>query len=243
MTENTEHQSDDEALKQAKKEIDNGMAQEAKANSEDFEDQDDAVLTPEEMEMELAAEAAKGGFSNPVAFLSAELDRLEAEKQELKDNFMRAHADMENLRRRTQRDVADAREYSIAGFAREMLSVADNLTRALSAIPDEARAGGDKSVETLIEGVELTQRTMMQALEKHGVKKITPLNEKFDPNLHQAMFEIPNTEIANNTVLQVVQDGFVIGNRCLRPAMVGVSKGGPKAAPAPEPAEDSNEEN
>jgi molecular chaperone GrpE len=186
--------------------------------------------------MELAAQAAKGGFSNPVEFLSAELDRLENEKQELHNNFMRAHADMENLRRRTQRDVADAREYSIAGFAREMLSVADNLTRALEAVPEEAKSGGDKSVETLVEGVELTQRTMLQALEKYNVKKISPLNEKFDPNMHQAMFEIPNTEIPNNTVLQVVQDGFAIGNRCLRPAMVGVSKGGPKTAPASEEA-------
>lgn len=213
----------------------NGMEQEVKVEDEQVE----APISAEEAEMELAAEAAKSGFSNPVEFLSAELDRLENEKQELKDNFMRAHADMENLRRRTQRDVADAREYSIAGFAREMLSVADNLTRALEAVPEEAKTA-DKSVMTLVEGVELTQRTMLQALEKYNVKKISPLNEKFDPNMHQAMFEIPNTEIPNNTVLQVVQDGFAIGNRCLRPAMVGVSKGGPKAAPV---AEETVEEN
>jgi molecular chaperone GrpE len=226
-------------MKNKPEENENGVEQEAKAEDEQVE----AILSPEEAEMELAAEAAKGGFSNPVEFLSAELDRLEGEKQELKDNFMRAHADMENLRRRTQRDVADAREYSIAGFAREMLSVADNLTRALDAIPEEAKSGGDKSVETLIEGVELTQRTMLQALEKYNVKKISPLNEKFDPNMHQAMFEIPNTEVPNNTVLQVVQDGFAIGNRCLRPAMVGVSKGGPKiAAVVDEPSEDTDGE-
>ena len=136
-------------MKNKPEENENGVEQEAKAEDEQVE----SILSPEEAEMELAAEAAKGGFSNPVEFLSAELDRLEGEKQELKDNFMRAHADMENLRRRTQRDVADAREYSIAGFAREMLSVADNLTRALDAIPEEAKSGGDKSVETLIEGV------------------------------------------------------------------------------------------
>jgi molecular chaperone GrpE len=224
-------------MKNKPEENENGVEQEAKAEDEQVE----SILSPEEAEMELAAEAAKGGFSNPVEFLSAELDRLEGEKQELKDNFMRAHADMENLRRRTQRDVADAREYSIAGFAREMLSVADNLTRALDAIPEEAKSGGDKSVETLIEGVELTQRTMLQALEKYNVKKISPINEKFDPNMHQAMFEIPNTEVPNNTVLQVVQDGFAIGNRCLRPSMVGVSKGGPKvAAVVDEPSEDTD---
>ncbi len=225
MTENTEHPENDDMK----------MAGEADAVA-------GKSLSDEDIEMELAAQAAQGGFSNPVAFLSAELDRLENEKLELKDNFMRAHADMENLRRRTQRDVADAREYSIAGFAREMLSVADNLARTLEAIPPEARSGGDKGFETFVEGVELTQRTMMQALEKHGVKKISPLNEKFDAHLHQAMFEIPNTEVPNNTVLQVVQDGFVIGNRCLRPAMVGVSRGGPKAAPVPQVDENEKDE-
>lgn len=239
MAENTGHRDDDDAMNKTSEENENGMNQETTTENEQVE----AAVSAEDVEMALAEEAAKGGFSNPVEFLSAELDRLEGEKQELKDNFMRAHADMENLRRRTQRDVADAREYSIAGFAREMLSVADNLTRALDAIPEEARAGGDKAIETLIEGVELTQRTMMQAMEKYNVKKISPLNEKFDPNMHQAMFEIPNSEIPNNTVLQVVQDGFSIGNRCLRPAMVGVSKGGPKSAPATEAtAEDSIEE-
>jgi len=135
---------------------------------------------------------------------------------------------MENLRRRTAKDVKDARQFSIAGFAREMLAVADNLHRALGAIPPESREAGDAGLLTLIEGVELTERSMVQALEKHGVKKITPLNERFDPHLHQAMFEIPNTQVPNNTVLEVVQDGFVIGERCLRPAMVGVSRGGPK---------------
>ncbi|MGB7287352.1 MAG: nucleotide exchange factor GrpE [Salaquimonas sp.] len=219
MADNTEHHETDEPVE---KKVATDHEEALGEHSED------------DAEMELAAAAAKGGFSNPVEFLSAELDRLENEKLELKDNFMRAHADMENLRRRTQRDVADARQFSIAGFAREMLSVADNLNRTLEAIPEEARSSGDKGFETLIEGVELTQRTMMQALEKQGVKKLNPLNEKFDPNLHQAMFEIPNPDVANNTVLQVVQEGFVIGDRCLRPAMVGVSKGGPKSAPAPE---------
>lgn len=194
----------------------------------------------EDADLELAAAASKSGFSNPVEFLSAELDRLEQEKLELKDNYVRAHAEMENLRRRTQRDVADARQFSIAGFAREMLSVADNLNRALEAVPQEAREAGDKGLASLIEGVELTQKSMMQALEKHGVKKISPLNEKFDPNLHQAMFEVPNTEVPNNTVLEVVQEGFVIGDRCLRPAMVGVSKGGPKAAPAGDEGNSNN---
>lgn len=182
--------------------------------------------------LDLAEAASRGGFSSPVAFLSAELDRAEEEKAKLKEDYLRAHAEMENLRRRTQKDVADAREYSIAGFAREMLAVHDNLRRALEAIPQEARDSGDAGFATLIEGVELTERSMMQGLAKYGVKALSPLNERFDPNLHQAMFEIPDASVPNNTVLQVVQDGFVIGERCLRPAMVGVSRGGPKAAPA-----------
>ncbi|MEM7464615.1 MAG: nucleotide exchange factor GrpE [Pseudomonadota bacterium] len=183
-------------------------------------EKDDADILSEERE----------GFSDPLEFLSAELDRVEAEKAELQERALRIAADMENLRRRTQKDVADARAFSISSFAREMLAVSDNLQRALQAIPQEAREGGDEGFKALIEGVELTERSMMQALEKNGVKRISPLNERFDPNFHQAMFEIPNDKVPNNTVLQVVQDGFVIGERCLRPAMVGVSKGGPKQA-------------
>lgn len=175
-------------------------------------------------------EELREGFANPLEFLNAELERAEAEKAELKDRMMRMAAEMDNLRKRTARDVQDAREYSIAGFAREMLAVSDNLRRALDAIPHEARDAGDAGFKALIDGVELTERSMLQALEKSGVKRIRPEGERFDPNFHQAMFEIPNPEVPNNTVLQVVQDGYVIGERVLRPAMVGVSKGGPKQA-------------
>lgn len=158
--------------------------------------------------------------------------RLVRENEELKDRALRVAAEMENLRRRTARDVHDARAYAIANFAREMLSVSDNLRRALDAIPAEARASGDAGFTTLIEGVELTERAMLAALEKHGVKKLEPEGQKFDPHFHQAMFEIPNPDVPNNTVVQVVQTGYVIGERVLRPAMVGVAKGGPKEAPA-----------
>ncbi|MFZ1815503.1 MAG: nucleotide exchange factor GrpE [Rhizobiaceae bacterium] len=172
----------------------------------------------------------EAGFSSPLEFLNAELSRLESENAALKEKMLRLAADMENLRRRTQKDVSDAREYSIAGFAREMLAVSDNLRRALETLPAELRESGDAGLTTLIEGVELTERSMLQGLEKHGVRKVSALNERFDPNFHQAMFEIPDTETPNNTVLQVVQDGYVIGERVLRPAMVGVSRGGPKAS-------------
>lgn len=156
--------------------------------------------------------------------------RLLKENEELKDRALRVAADMENLRRRTARDVHDARSYAIANFARDMLSVSDNLGRALDAIPAEVKASGDAGFKALIEGVELTERAMLAALERHGVKKLQPEGEKFDPNFHQAMFEVPNPDVPANTVVQVVQSGYSIGDRVLRPAMVGVAKGGPKPA-------------
>lgn len=173
------------------------------------------------------------------------LTRLMKENEELKDRALRAAAEMENLRRRTARDVQDARAYAVSNFARDMLSVSDNLRRALEAIPAEAKAAADAGLKALAEGVEMTERAMLAALERHGVKKLAPEGEKFDPNFHQAMFEIPNPGVPANTVLQVVQPGYSIGDRVLRPAMVGVSTGGPKHAPAndskPEPGPVSDE--
>jgi len=167
------------------------------------------------------------------------LTKLMGENEELKDRALRVAAEMENLRRRTARDVHDARAYAIANFARDMLAVSDNLRRAIDAVPAEAKDGGDAGMKGLLEGVEMTERSMLSALERHGVKKLNPEGEKFDPNFHQAMFEIPNADVPANTVLQVVQPGYSIGERVLRPAMVGVSKGGSKVAAAngntPEP--------
>ncbi|NGO51545.1 nucleotide exchange factor GrpE [Allomesorhizobium camelthorni] len=165
------------------------------------------------------------------------LVRLLKENEELKDRALRAAADMENLRRRTARELQDARAYSAANFARDMLSVSDNLRRALDAIPAEAKAAGDAGFTALIEGVEMTERAMLAALERHGVKKLQPEGEKFDPNFHQAMFEVNNPDVPANTVVQVVQPGYSIGERVLRPAMVGVAKGGPKQAANDAPPE------
>ncbi|MEK1901075.1 MAG: nucleotide exchange factor GrpE, partial [Rhizobium sp.] len=155
------------------------------------------------------------------------LELLKAENTELRDRYLRLAAEMDNLRRRTEREVKDAKSYSVAGFARDMLAVSDNLRRAIDAIPPEVKAAADAGLTTLIEGVEMTERSMLSALERHGVRKLEPVGQKFDPNFHQAMFEVPNTEVPNNTVVQVVQAGFSIGERVLRPAMVGVAKGGP----------------
>ena len=160
------------------------------------------------------------------------LELLKAENTELRDRYLRLAAEMDNLRRRTEREVKDAKSYSVAGFARDMLAVSDNLRRAIDAIPAEAKATADAGLTTLIEGVEMTERSMLSALERHGVRKLEPVGQKFDPNFHQAMFEVPNTEVPNNTVVQVVQAGFSIGERVLRPAMVGVAKGGPKLVEA-----------
>lgn len=161
------------------------------------------------------------------------IDVLKAENADLRDKFLRLAAEMDNLRRRTERDVKDAKAYSVAGFARDMLAVSDNLRRALDAIPAELKSNAEAGMAGLIEGVDMTERSMLSALERHGVRKIDAEGQKFDPNFHQAMFEIPNTAVPNNTVVQVVQAGFTIGERVLRPAMVGVAKGGPKAeAPA-----------
>nr|WP_240539863.1 nucleotide exchange factor GrpE [Salinarimonas soli] len=166
----------------------------------------------------------------------ADADRLakaEAERDEMKDRLLRTLADMENLRRRTEREVADARTYGVTAFARDTLNVADNLRRALESVPAEARAGMDGALKALVDGVELTERDLLKTLERHGVRRLEPKGQRFDPNHHQAMFEIPDATVPNGTVMQVVQAGYVIGDRVLRPAMVGVAKGGPKAA-APE---------
>jgi molecular chaperone GrpE len=164
------------------------------------------------------------------------LDALRAENADLRDRFLRLAADMDNLRRRTDREIKDAKSYAVTGFARDMLSVSDNLRRAIESLPEEARAGADAAVTALIEGVEMTERGMLSTLERHGIRKIEPVGQKFDPNFHQAMFEVPNPDVANNTVVQVVQAGYAIGERVLRPAMVGVAKGGPKAEAAAEDA-------
>ncbi|WP_426124639.1 nucleotide exchange factor GrpE [Pararhizobium sp. PWRC1-1] len=162
------------------------------------------------------------------------LELAKAEAADMRDRYLRLAAEMDNLRRRTARDVKDAKSYSVAGFARDMLAVSDNLRRALDAIPAEAREAGDVGFNALIEGVEMTERAMLSALERHGVQKLEPVGQKFDPNFHQAMFEVPNPEVPNNTVVQVVQAGYTIGERVLRPAMVGVAKGGPKVVAAEE---------
>lgn len=157
-------------------------------------------------------------------------EALAKEAADARDKMLRTLAEMENLRKRTAREVSDARTYGISGFARDVLDIADNLQRALDAVPAEARAAAEPGLKALIEGVELTERSLHNALEKNGVRKFDPAGEKFDPNVHQAMYEVPDPSVPAGTIAQVIQSGYMIGERVLRPALVGVAKGGAKAA-------------
>ncbi len=143
---------------------------------------------------------------------------------DLKDRLLRAVAETENLRRRADREKADAANYAMTAFARDLLSVGDNLRRALDSIPADTDLGDN--AKTLVEGIEMTERELLNMLERHNIKKIDPLGEKFSHALHQALFEVPDTGKEDGTITQVMQVGYVIKDRLLRPAMVGVAKGG-----------------
>jgi molecular chaperone GrpE len=190
----------------------------ARRPGEGAPDQGEATPTPED-----AKEAQR---------VSELVETLARESAEHKDKLLRALAEMENMRRRSERQVADARDYGITSFARDVLAVADNMDRALQALDKEIREKADPGIKTLLDGVEITERELLKVLEKHGVKKFEPKGEKFDPNFHQAMFEIPDPSVPAGTIAQVVQAGYLIGERVLRPALVGIAKGGPKAPPA-----------
>lgn len=182
------------------------------------------------------AEAAEPVVSKPYVMPDDpepnSVEALQKEAADARDRMLRTLAEMENLRKRTQKEVADARVYGVSKFAGDIVDIADNLQRAIDAVPADAKESADAGLKAFIEGVELTERSLLSALEKHGVKKIDPTGEKFDPNFHQAMYEVPDASVISGTVVQVVQAGYTIGERVLRPALVGVSKGGVKAAPA-----------
>lgn len=182
---------------------------------------------PADESTETAPAAGGAAYVDPSIALEADVERLTAETAEAKDKLLRTLADMENLRRRTEREVKDAGTYAVTKFARDMLGVADNLRRAIESAGAEARNEGSPA-KALLDGVEITEKALLQALERYGVKAIEAIGAKFDPNLHQAMFEVPNPDVPNGTVVQVVQQGFVIADRVLRPALVGIAKGGPK---------------
>lgn len=181
-------------------------------------------------------QAADSVAPEPETTESGSLDAmaaLTAERDELKDRTLRTLAEMENLRRRTEREVADARAYAVTNFARDLLTAADNIRRAIESVPAEARETADGAFKALLDGIELTERDLAKTFERHGVKLLEPKGQRFDPNRHQAMFEVPDAEVPSGTVVQVMQAGYVLGDRVLRPALVGVAKGGPKPAASP----------
>ena len=194
-------------------------------------------MTDETSQAPDAAASPVAGDSAPEAPATA---RLEQENSELKDRILRTLAEMENLRRRTEREVSDSRTYGVASFARDVLGVADNMRRAIEATGPDWREQADAPGQALLDGVELTERELLKVLEKHGVKKLEPMGQKFDPNLHQAMYEVPDASVPSGTVVQVMQAGFTIGERILRPALVGVAKGGAKSGPTASSAQNDN---
>lgn len=164
------------------------------------------------------------GDGDPIARLTRELEETKAQAQTYRDQALRALAEQENLRKRTERDKEQTARFAIEKFARDLLDSADNLNRAIAAVPAESRQG-DTALAQLVEGVGATERALINTFEKHGLVRIDPVGEKFDPNYHQAMFEVPNSGQMPGTVVQVMAPGFVLNGRLLRPAMVGVAKG------------------
>ncbi len=199
------------------------------------------------------AEAAKAGEAETEAAGSeapeaeapesdAEAPAAEDEAGKLRDQLLRALAEVENTKKRAARDVKEAREYAVTGFARDMLDVADNLARALGSLDDETKAQAGPALQTLLEGVELTERRLSSTLERHGVKQVNPeAGEPLDPNRHQAAAQVPADQ-PKGTIAHVMQPGYVIGERILRAATVVVSAGPPQGAkPAEAPAADGSD--
>lgn len=182
------------------------------------EAQNGAAATPHEavdMESPIAVDADPRDI---------EIAKLKEEAAALKDRLLRTAADMENLRKRLEREKAEATLYAATNFARDLLSVADNMQRAVSAVSPEARASADDALKNLLAGVELTEKELLNVFQRYNIRKVETVGVKFDPNYHQALFEMPTSAHPPGTVVQEMQSGFAIGERCLRPAMVGVAK-------------------
>ena len=197
----------------------------------------DTSNTPETpSETAAAAEAAGIEISSP----ESRIAELEAEVAKFKDQALRALAEQENVRRRAQRDREDALKFATSNFAKDLVTVADNLRRAIDSVP-EAQAAGDELLKGLLSGVSATERELLGAFEKHGIRKLDPLGDKFDHNFHQAIFELENTGKPAGTVVQVLQAGYTLHDRLLREAMVGVAKGPVAESVAEEkPSEDKS---
>lgn len=177
---------------------------------------------------EVAQEPAMGA-PEPVAALEAQVKELEAQKSDLTDRLLRTHAEMENLRKRMEREKLDGAKYAITKFAVDIVGVSDNFQRAVAAVPPGA-SDHEGPLKSVVDGVVMMERAFLQVLERHGVRRVDPMGEPFNPNMHQAVMEQDNPEVPAGTVMQVFQLGYMIEDRVLRPAMVVVAKGGVKPA-------------
>ncbi len=153
-----------------------------------------------------------------------EIASLQEEVAATRDRMLRLAAEMDNLRKRTEREKAEATLYAASNFARDLLSVADSLSRTLAAVPAEERDVIDDIMKKFLDGIELTERELLSVFQRHNIRRLETVGQKFDPNLHQAMFEVPTAEKPPGTVMQEVQSGYAVGERCLRPALVGIAK-------------------
>ncbi|MEQ9559759.1 MAG: nucleotide exchange factor GrpE [Rhodospirillales bacterium] len=209
-------------------------APEDTAAGEDAQPEAPAADAVPEGEPPIPSMTADAGDADPALRIA----ELEAQLAEANDRTLRALAEAENVRRRAERDKQDASKYAITSFAREILTVGDNLRRALDSVDAEARKSSDV-VETLMTGVEMTERALLSVLERSGITRIDPLGQRFDSNAHEALFEIPDPTQPQGTVAQVIEAGYMLNDRLLRPAKVGVTKGGPKPEPVAPAADDA----
>lgn len=216
-------------------------AAEAAAQAAAYSGEDEAEEVVEESPGPIAGEATSPIVEGeiPIGGPNDRVSELEAQVAELKDQLLRALAETENVRRRSQRDRSDLQKFAAAPVVKDLLGVADNLARALESVKPEALAE-DGALQSLVEGVQMTQRELAQVLERHHIVEIEALGQKMDPHVHEAMFEVPDPSQPTGTVVQVVQPGYMLHDRLLRPARVGVAKGGPAQAPqgggdSPEP--------
>lgn len=196
-------------------------------NSEEFvneiaEEQDGALSFADEQDQVNAAEGEDTNSTDSPASESAAIQALQVELDTTKDQLMRALAEAENTRRRALKDREDAGKFAISGFAKDLLNVADNLRRALDAIPDDIKS--DERVSTIIEGVEATEKELLRTFERNKIEKLNPLDQPFNPNFHEVMFETPGTGKPGGTVIQVIEEGYILNERLLRPARVGIAK-------------------
>lgn len=186
-----------------------------------------AAAQPETGQPAAGAGSSAGAQAGDVARLGAEVAKLEGQIKDLTDRLLRAHADIDNLRKRAEREKEETAKFAISKFAHDVVGVSDNFQRAIAAVPAGA-AEADPALKTLVEGVMLTEAELIKVMERHGVKRIDPLGETFSPHLHQAMMEQLDANVPSGTIVQVFQAGYLIDSRVIRPAMVVVAKGGPK---------------